>query len=78
MANMKNQIKSVLLDANRKDRFAMIDDGKLVFACERTKSGIPFPQCMRMVSLPFAGGFEPSDVDATAQLYLEQLQRVAN
>lgn len=78
MNAMKNQIKSVLLDANRKDRFVMIDDGKLIFACERMKSGIPFPQCMRMVSLPFAGGFEPADVDATAELYLEQLQRAAN
>ena len=71
---MKNKIKSVLVDPNRTDRFAMVHNGKLVFADSKTKSGIPFPQCMRMVSIPFAGGFDATLVDDMAEMLLEQCQ----
>lgn len=74
---MKNKIKSVLLDANRTDRFAMIHNGNLKFADSKTKSGIPFPECMAMIALPFAGGFDAEVVEDMAVMYLEQIQRAA-
>ncbi len=74
---MKNAIKSVLINASRTDRFAMIYNGKLTFADSKTKSGIPFPECLSMVPLPFAGGFDAEIVEDMAVMYLEQIQRAA-